>query len=176
MRTTGVKHIFANNLEQRQNTDKKSTEFNIVKRLVWSKYKVEGGSKPGGRKMRAMEALHHHKTHKYTITGLLTGGMLLLVSLANYRLLEDPRINPLSVYITLVPGIALILRSLRPPIGIIRVFTVLAGGILTGAVPILYTQEDVTFKWASLVALVLGAALLGGSFTPVAKTEYHKSI
>jgi hypothetical protein len=131
------------------------------------------GEKNGGELMKTTDTLKHHREHKYTLTGLWVGGMLMVVSLVNFRVLNDPRIDPLSIYITLVPGIALILRSLRPPIGIIRVFTVLTGGALIGAVPILFAQEVDLFKWAGTAAGLIGAGLLGASFTLVVKIHHH---
>ena len=86
------------------------------------------------------ESHPHHKYHKYTYSGILMGSALLLFSVVYYNSLAESSLDPLSIYILLVPGITIILRSLHPPMGFIRLLTVLAGGALIGSVPMLFAH------------------------------------
>jgi hypothetical protein len=124
--------------------------------------------------MKMFEPLIHHKVHKYTISGILAGGALLLLSLASQRLMTEPQFHPLEVYIILVPGAALLLRSLRPPIGVLRGTFALIGGMLVGTTPILFTAESAQLNWLSIAVALLGAALLGASFSEKVDQEVHK--
>lgn len=123
--------------------------------------------------MKTTGAVKHHKTHKYTLSGFAFGGVLLLISMANMFMLEEPKFHPLSVYITLIPGILFILRSLRPPMGILRGITTYLGGTLAGMLPMAMTSDNTQIVWLSLAGALLGAALLGVGFTPKPRKEEH---
>ena len=125
--------------------------------------------------MKMTETLKHHKTHKYTITGFVVGGILLLVSLVDMMVIEEPLIHPFAVYVTIIPGIALILRSLRPPMGLLRGLYTLIGGALIGAVPMLLTSDNTRILWSGLGCGLLGAAFLGASFTVKPKKAEHET-
>jgi hypothetical protein len=116
-----------------------------------------------------IDAMKHHKVHKYTLSGLFFGCILLFAGIANMSVLENRGMHPLSIYIVLIPGMALILRSLRPPIGPLRTVAALAGGAMIGTVPMLLTSNDPQILWSMVATGLIGAALLGISFTPLVK-------
>lgn len=126
--------------------------------------------------MKMVETLKHHKTHKYTISGFVVGGILLLASVVDITMLKEPQYHPLSVYMTLVPGLALILRSLRPPMGILRSVTTVIGGAMLGATPMLLTSDNTQVLWLSLVNGLIGAGLLGFSFTSKTKKAEQETL
>jgi hypothetical protein len=123
--------------------------------------------------MKMVDTFKHHKTHKYTITGFVVGGMLLLVSIVDILVIKKPWLHPLSVYMTLIPGALIVLRSLRPPIGVLRGITTYAGGTLIGVVPMLLTSDSQQFLWAGVACGLTGAAFLGVSFTEKPKKVEH---
>lgn len=130
----------------------------------------------GGEIMKMVDTFKHHKTHKYVFTGFVVGGLLVVVSMLNILVLEEPLLHPLAVYITLVPGLALILRSIRPPMGMLRCVTTLVGGALVGTVPMLLTSDNTRILWSGVICGLVGAALLGVSFTPKPQKEEHGTL
>lgn len=124
--------------------------------------------------MKIPPEIHHHRLHRYSWTGYLFGGALLLVGLIDLLVLEEAIYSPLAAYIPIVPGIALLLRSHRPPIGISRGIGLIAGGIIAGGLPLLMTSiNDSRILWAGLIAGLLGAIMLGYGFSPKPEKEYH---
>jgi hypothetical protein len=115
--------------------------------------------------MKTVDTLEHHNVHKFTLSGFAFGSLLILISIAYIYKFEDLGFRFLVMYITLVPGIMFILRSLRPPIGFIRGVMTYVGGTLIGAVPLLVTSNNNQLLWLGLIFGVLASALLGGSFT-----------
>jgi len=121
--------------------------------------------------MKTINEVHHYRLHKYSWTGYTLGCTLLLISLVNMFVLKKALYHPLAGYITLVPGIALILRAHRPPIGVIRGVSLICGGIIAGALPMLITLNDSWGLWTSLIGGIMGATLLGLGFSPVYKAD-----
>lgn len=123
--------------------------------------------------MKKPHEIHHHRLHRYSITGYVFGSLLLALSLVHMFVLKQEIYHPQAFYITLVPGICLLLRSHRPPIGIMRGAMLIFGGILIGALPILLTSTDPQILWGGLGAGLLGAACIGVGFSPKPEMEHH---
>jgi hypothetical protein len=115
--------------------------------------------------MKTVDTLEHHNVHKFTLSGFAFGSLLILISIAYIYKFEDLGFRFLVMYITLVPGIMFILRSLRPPIGFIRGVMTYVGGTLIGAVPLLVTSNNNQLLWLGLAFGVFASALLGAGFT-----------
>jgi hypothetical protein len=122
--------------------------------------------------MKSAEAEVHHKHHKVTITAILLGIVLLAAGLANQFYLAEPLFHPLAGYILVVPGVVLILRALRPPIGFLRVSFSLVGGACLGASLVFYESNSPSPPWISIGLVLIGAAILGGCFTPRVKVHH----
>lgn len=116
--------------------------------------------------MKITDTFKRHKAHRYTISGFVVGGILLLISLVDILMLKGPTFHPMSAYITLVPGLALVLRSRHPPIGAVRGISICVGGAMAGAIPMLLTSTDTQVLWSGLVCGLVGAGLLGVGFSP----------
>lgn len=118
--------------------------------------------------MKTTDSVKHHKTHKthkHTLSGFALGGILLAISAYNIYLLKDPKFNPLLVYVTLIPGALLVIRSLRPHIGVLRIIMTLLGGTLAGITPLLLTTSASHILWLGLVCGLVGAVCLGIGFS-----------
>ncbi|WP_136078468.1 hypothetical protein [Pontiella desulfatans] len=103
---------------------------------------------------------------------ILLGLFLAGAGAANQFYLEEPMYHPLAGYVLIIPGIALVLRALRPPIGFMRVVSTLLGGASIGACPLFLVKNSASPPWISILLVFLGAALLGASFT--ARTRMHR--
>jgi ABC-type Fe3+-siderophore transport system permease subunit len=112
------------------------------------------------------------KHHKFTYTAILIGLVLSAAGLANQFYLAEPLYHPLAGYVLLVPGVAIILRALHPPIGFLRIITTLLGGASLGACPLFFNSDSPNPPWISIGLILVGMAFLGGSFTT--RTKMHK--
>lgn len=127
--------------------------------------------------MRLVHMPHSHgRPHKFTYSGLLFGSVLLLFSLVYYLDLSNTGFDPLSVYIFVVPGIALILRSIKPPMGFLRLSAVLVGGALVGTLPLFFIRTTDPIPWIGIGVGLTGVILLGASFTIVVKQHHFSSL
>ena len=123
-----------------------------------------------------MSELHtngHHGHHKFTYTAMLIGILLSVAGLVVQFHLEERYYHPLEGYLLIVPGVALFLRSLHPPIGFLRIGTTLLGGFCLGAAPMFYISGSKNPPWISILLIFAGMVLLGGSFTM--RTKMHKA-
>ncbi|VGO22585.1 hypothetical protein [Pontiella sulfatireligans] len=109
--------------------------------------------------------VEHHKLHKFTYTAMLTGMLLSAAGLMVQFYLTERYCHPLEGYAIIVPGVALFLRSLHPPIGFVRIFTTLAGGVCLGAAPLFYVSGSPNPPWISIGLIFVAMAILGASFT-----------
>lgn len=116
---------------------------------------------------------HHRKHRKVTITAMLLGIVLAVAGLASKLYLDEPFYHPQEVYVLAVPGLAIILRALRPPIGFLRVISTLIGGACLGASPVFWVADSTNPPWISLGLIFIGAAMLGASFTITVKPIKH---
>ena len=123
--------------------------------------------------MKTIDTLEHHSMHKHTLSGIAFGLILLSVGIASMFKTEELGFHFSSVYILLVPGIFIILRSLRPPIGFVRTVTTYIGGTLIGAVPLLITSNNNQLLWLGLSFGIIASALLGVSFTEKPMKDVH---
>ena len=115
--------------------------------------------------MKMIHEITHHKLHHHIISGLVVGSILLLISLVDLMVLEPPIFQGKTVYLVMVPGICILLRCMRPSIGLLRAVFLITGSVLAGAVPMLLTYEHSQFLWTALTAGLLGAAMLGFGFS-----------
>lgn len=113
------------------------------------------------------------KHHKVTFSAILLGLVLAGAGAANQFYLAEPLYHPLAGYVLMVPGICLILRALRPPIGFMRVITTILGGASLGACPIFYEAGTDNLPLVSIALVFAGTALLGASFTVCLKKHKH---
>jgi hypothetical protein len=115
---------------------------------------------------------HGKSHHKVTFTAILLGLVLAAAGAANQFYLAEPMVHPSAGYVLIVPGIAIFLRALHPPIGFIRVLTTLVGGACLGASPIFFTPGSANPPWFTIGLIFISMILLGGSFT--VRTKMHK--
>lgn len=112
---------------------------------------------------------HHeamwHMPHKHTISGMLIGGFLIIAALIDMMLLNERFLDNRTVFILLVPGIALFLRAMRPPIGLLRTLLLMVGGILAGLVPVMLSTDNPPILWTALAFGLVGAGMLGFGFS-----------
>ena len=108
--------------------------------------------------MKVEDSQKQKKTRKYSsiqIGGFVIGGLFLLSTLGHVlMILRNPKLPYLSIFIPLLPAVAIIVRSLRPPITAGRGLAVIFGGLCAGQVPlslVLARPENIS------VNLVLGA-------------------
>lgn len=123
--------------------------------------------------MNADQLVMHHRHHKVTYTAILLGLMLSVAGLANQFFLSVPIYHPLGGYVLLVPGILIILRAMHPPIGFVRVVTTFLGGVCLGACPLFFNAESTEPPWICVGLVLVGMAILGGSFTDRVKVHKH---
>ncbi len=116
---------------------------------------------------------HKHKHHITSIAALLLGIAAAAAGLVHQFYLEEPIYHPLAGYVLVFAGGALFLRCLRPPIGFIRLLTTLIGGACLGACPMFYQNDSADVPWICVALILVGAALLGGSFTVRNKMHHH---
>ena len=107
----------------------------------------------------------HHKIHRFTLSGLAIGSLLLIAGLIDMFLLEKPFYHRLESYVVLAPAVVVILRSLNPPIGFIRSVMLLAGGVMIGAAPLLITSGSSDVTNQGLIILLAGAGVTGIGFS-----------
>lgn len=124
--------------------------------------------------MHSLHEHHHQNHHKVSVVALLVGMLLILAGLAQQFFLKQFVYHPLEGYVLVGAGGALLLRSLRPPIGFVRVITTLAGGASLGACPLFFDAGSVEPPWICIGLILVGMILLGGSFTNRVKMHHHK--
>jgi hypothetical protein len=119
----------------------------------------------------------------YSVGGLVVAGILLLSSvssIASMSRMAGPFL--LSVFLAVaVPGVALAIRSFRPPVGFLRGLAVVFGGMCLGLSTRLIEMSlllpDYDEQMVDLVFFAVGVGLLWIGFKPVkAKVEETASV
>ena len=86
--------------------------------------------------MQAVNSKKNKKARKYSIGGLIVGGLLIFSALGNLLASSrNPKLPLLGIFLPLVPAVAILVRSFRPPIGFGRGLAIVIGGMLAGQLP-----------------------------------------
>ncbi|MDF7822497.1 hypothetical protein P4B35_00620 [Pontiellaceae bacterium B12227] len=124
--------------------------------------------------MHTLHEHHHQNHHKVSVAALLLGLLLVLAGLTQQLYLKQFLYHPLEGYMLVAAGGALFLRSLRPPLGFVRLISTPAGGACLGACPLFFDAASAEPPWICIGLILAGMILLGGSFTARVKIHHHK--
>jgi len=105
--------------------------------------------------MEAVDSQKTKKVRKYSIVGLIVGGLLILSTLGSLRIvLRNPELPRSALFINLLPTVAILVRSFRPPMGFGRGLATVIGGMFAGIIPLslLHVTGD-----QLVVNLIIGA-------------------
>jgi hypothetical protein len=115
--------------------------------------------------VKATDSQKQKKTRKYSVLGLIIGGLLLLSTLGNtLYVIRNPKLPFLGPLITLVPAVAMIVRSFRQPINFGRGLAVVCGGFSVGTAIVKLVFATQREPAVSVFLLALGIFLLWVGF------------
>jgi len=127
--------------------------------------------------METTDSPKKKKVRKYSIGGLIVGGLLSLSTLGNLLMvLRNPKLPPLILLVTLVPAVAIIVRSFRPPIGFGRGLIILLGGAFTGQFLFSLRYAASEKLVANLILGAIGILLLWVGFKKTKTTLERKPV
>ena len=111
--------------------------------------------------MDAVDSKKRKKVRKYSLAGFIFGGLLIFSAIGNLLTsLRNPKLPLLGIFIPLVPAVAILVRSFRPPIGFGRGLAIVLGGMLAGQMPMSLRYAASQTLWPNLIIGAVGILLL----------------
>ena len=125
--------------------------------------------------METVDLKNKKKARKYSIAGFIFGGLLIFSALGNLLAsMRNPELSLLGIFIPLVPAVAIIVRSFRPPIGFGRGLAIVLGGMLAGQAPMSLKYAASQKLWPNLIIGLVGILLLWVGFRKQKKVLERK--